>query len=76
MNLSDKNVLVYDGGGLFVSLALRLAALKQFKSVTYFREWQESFCNGNEFMVGTGLEEFGVDRFGQPLFFPDAGKKE
>ena len=74
MNLSDKNVLVYDGGGLFVSLALRLAALKQFKSVTYFREWQESFCNGNEFMVGTGLEEFGVDRLKYFWKDPETGE--
>jgi tungstate transport system substrate-binding protein len=33
-----------------------------------------------DFMVSkeaqTVIKEFGVDRFGQPLFFPDAGKKE
>jgi hypothetical protein len=61
-NLSTKRVLVYDGGGLFVSLALRLAQLGKFKSVDYMREWQDGFCNGSERVVGSGLEEFGVGR--------------
>jgi hypothetical protein len=62
MTLSDKKVLVYDGGGLFVSLALRLAATKAFASVDYFREWEDGFCDGTELTVGSGLEEFGVNR--------------
>lgn len=62
MTLSDQNVLVYDAGGLFVSLALRLAHLKAFKRVDYFREWQDGFCNGTELAIGGGLEEFGVYR--------------
>jgi len=60
--LSDKRVLIYDAGGLFVSLALRLADTKQFAEVDYFREWQDGFCNGSELAVGCGLEEFGVGR--------------
>lgn len=60
--LSSKRVLVYDGGGLFVSLALRLAALKVFAKVDYFREWQDGFTNGRELIIGTGLEDYGVER--------------
>lgn len=61
-DLSLKKVLCYDDGGLFVSLALRVAELKAFGQVDYFREWQDGFCDGSNLMVGTGLEEFGVGR--------------
>lgn len=60
-DLSSKRVLVFDNG-LFVSLALRLAATKKFASIDYFREWQDGFCDGRELIIGTGLEEFGVGR--------------
>lgn len=60
-DLSNKRVCVYDGG-LFVSLALRLAATKKFAAVDYHREWQDGFCDGRELIIGTGLEEFGVGR--------------
>lgn len=62
MNLSKENICIYDGGGLFVSLALRLAELKVFNRVDYMREWQDGFCNGTELAVGSGLEKFGVNR--------------
>lgn len=55
MNLSDKSVLVYDNG-LFVSLAERLAELKAFKKVGFFLDWQSSFPDGRELVVGTGLD--------------------
>lgn len=60
-DLSTKRVLCYDNG-LFVSLALRLAATKQFASVDYFREWQDGFTDGRELIIGCGLEDFGVSR--------------
>ena len=61
MNLKDKKVLVFDNG-LFVSLAERLANMKAFAQVDYFRDWQDGFCDGRELIVGSGLEEFGVNR--------------
>jgi len=73
-DLSQKTVCVYDGGGLFVSLALRLAELKVFKGVWYFREWQDGFCDGRELAIGCGLEDYGVQRL---KFFwkdPDTGR--
>lgn len=45
-----------------MSLALRLAATKQFAAVDYFRDWQDGFCDGRELVIGSGLEEFGVGR--------------
>lgn len=61
-DLSSKKCLVCDGGGLFVSFALRLAETKKFESVDYFRVWQDGFCDGRELIIGSGLEEFGVGR--------------
>jgi predicted RNase H-like HicB family nuclease len=58
MNLSDKKVIVVDGGGLFSPLAERLA--KDFEKVGYFVEWQSSFPDGKDLVVGTGIE--GVER--------------
>ena len=60
-DLSKKRVLIYDNG-LFVSLALRLAAIDTFAQVDYFRPWQDGFCDGRELAVGSGLDEFGVTR--------------
>lgn len=74
MNLKDVKVLVYDGGGLFVSLALRLAELKAFAQVDYFREWQDGFCDGRELAIGTGLEDFGVGRLKYFWTDPVTGK--
>ena len=70
--LSSKRVLVYDGGGLFVSLALRLAELKAFASVDYYREWQDGFTDGRELIIGTGLEDYGVGRL--KYFWPEYQK--
>jgi hypothetical protein len=74
MNLKDKKVCVYDGGGLFVSLALRLAELKQFAEVAYFREWQDGFCDGRELVVGSGLEKYGVKRLKYFWKDPETGR--
>lgn len=60
--LKQKRVLVYDGGGLFVSLAEVLARSKQFAQVDFFREWQDSFTDGRELLIGAGLSDFGVNR--------------
>jgi hypothetical protein len=60
--LSDKKALVYDASGLFVSLALRLAELKAFAAVDYFREWQDGFADGRELNIGSGLGDYGVNR--------------
>lgn len=72
MNLTDKKVVVYDSGGLFVSLAERLASMKAFAEVDYFREWQDGFCNGSELAIGFGLQEFGVNRL--KYFWPNMDK--
>lgn len=74
MNLTDKKVLVYDGGGLFVSLALRLAATKAFAQVDYFRDWQDGFCDGRELIIGSGLEPHGVGRLKYFWFDPRTQK--
>jgi hypothetical protein len=50
---SNRSVLIYDSGGLFVSLAERLA--RDFGSVGYFYPWENSFPDGRELMVGYGL---------------------
>lgn len=55
---SKRSVLVYDSGGLFVSLAERLA--RDFGNVGYFYPWENSFPDARELMVGYGLE--GVHR--------------
>jgi hypothetical protein len=50
---STKSVLVIDSG-LFVSLAERLVG--QFSKVGYFCEWQTSFPDGRELMIGSGID--------------------
>lgn len=53
----DKSVLIIDNG-LFVSLAELLVG--QFGRVGYFCDWQSSFPDGRELVVGSGLE--GIER--------------
>lgn len=50
---SDKRVIVYDGGGLFLPLAERLA--RDFKEVAYFKPWETDTPDGRELMVGYGV---------------------
>jgi len=57
MNYKDKSVLVIDNG-LFVSLAELL--VQHFGKVGYFCDWQSSFPDGRELIVGSGLD--GIDR--------------
>ena len=58
MNLKEKSVCVYDGGGLFSPLAELL--VKDFGRVGYFVPWESSFPDGRELIIGSGLN--GVDR--------------
>lgn len=51
---SNRRVLIYDSGGLFVSLAERLA--RDFGEVGYFYPWENSFPDSRELMVGYGLD--------------------
>lgn len=57
-DFKSKSVLVYDAGGIFVSLAERLA--RDFGRVGYFVEWESGFADGRELLVGSGLD--GVER--------------
>lgn len=57
MNYRDKSVLVIDNG-LFVSLAELLT--KYFGRVGYFCDWQSSFPDGRELIIGSGLD--GIER--------------
>jgi hypothetical protein len=57
MNFRDKSVLVMDKG-MFSSLAELL--VPHFGSVGYFCDWQSSFPDGTNLIIGSGLP--GVDR--------------
>jgi hypothetical protein len=57
VNFKDQNVLVIDGG-LFTALAELL--VPHFRRVAYYCDWQSSFPDARELVVGEGLP--GVDR--------------
>ena len=76
VDLKSKSALVVDGGGLFVSLAERLVG--HFGKVGYFLNWQCSFPDGRETMVGTGLDNITREKYLWPVIndydlfvFPD-----
>lgn len=73
---SSRRALIYDSGGLFVSLAERLA--RDFGEVGYFYPWENSFPDSRELMVGYGLpgvkriKHFDKDYKGYDIIiFPD-----
>lgn len=78
-DFSNKSVLVYDSGGMFVSLAETLVG--QFGKVGYFYPWESSFSDGREKVVGWGLpgiervQYFEKDSHGYDLLvFPDVNE--
>lgn len=78
--LADKQVVVYDRGGLFTHVAEMLASYCQSYPVMYFTEWREAFPHSHRRMPGVGLD--GIERIddffehvgaADLIVFPDVG---
>lgn len=69
--LADKQVIVYDRGGLFPHVAVRLAEYCKDKPLWYFTEWREAFSRSSKRMPGVGLPNIArIDDFHEA--WPDA----
>lgn len=59
VNLKTKVAVIYDYG-LFIQLAITLS--KYFKRVLYHSPWKTAYPKINDQLIGTGLEDEGVER--------------
>lgn len=60
IDFKSKSVLIVDNG-MFVSLAERLA--KDFSKTGYFCDWESSFPDGHELVVGAGLPNIEREKY-------------
>lgn len=63
VNLSNKNILLYDLSGTFTFAAERMA--RDFGKVCYFSQWQGGFSQSKDFLPGHGLPD--VERIDDPF---------